>query len=163
MILLGLDPGPDHSGLVVYDCNNAPYVVTAQARVRWPDMRTLIRSIEPDIVVCERTTAGPPSISVVRTTEVVGRVMEFCESINQRFELLPRRDVLSALGVSARGAKDAIVRQALIELHGGSQAAALGDKRAPGPLYGVTSHAWSALALCVTFNLNRGVKYYVPH
>lgn len=42
-------------------------------------------------------------------------------------------------------AKDANVRQALLDLVGPS-----GTKKQPGPTYGVKSHAWSALAVAVT-------------
>lgn len=47
-------------------------------------------------------------------------------------------------------AKDANIRQALIDIYGGSKEAAIGKKASPGPLYGVTSHAWAALAVAVT-------------
>ena len=47
-------------------------------------------------------------------------------------------------------AKDANIRQALIDIYGGSKEAAIGKKASPGPLYGVSSHAWAALAVAVT-------------
>jgi hypothetical protein len=34
-------------------------------------------------------------------------------------------------------------------MHGGERRAAMGTKKAPGPLYGVASHAWAALAVAV--------------
>jgi len=37
----------------------------------------------------------------------------------------------------------------MIEMHGGERATAIGTKRAPGALYGVSSHAWQALGLAV--------------
>jgi hypothetical protein len=48
---------------------------------------------------------------------------------------------------SAR-ATSANIRQALLDLFGGPSA--VGTKKAPGPLYGVKSHAMSALAVAVT-------------
>lgn len=48
-------------------------------------------------------------------------------------------------------AKDANIRQALIDRYGGSKAAAIGLKKTPGPLYGFKSHLWSALAVAVTY------------
>ncbi len=47
-------------------------------------------------------------------------------------------------------AKDANIRQALIDMYGGSKEVAIGRKASPGPLYGVTSHAWPALAVAIT-------------
>jgi hypothetical protein len=160
VILLAIDPGPATSGLVVYDTVSRR-VLSAHAELVWPDVRRLLSDhlLSRAGVVCERTQAGPPSTDVVRTTEVVGRVMEWCDSTRTPLELLYRREVLAGLGVSARGPKDALVRSALIDLHGTSRALAIGTRRAPGPLYGVTSHAWAALALAVTINLRNGAKY----
>jgi hypothetical protein len=56
---------------------------------------------------------------------------------------IPRGDIKLHLCHSARG-KDANVRQALIDRFG-----APGTKKAQGPLYGVTSHCWAALAVAV--------------
>ena len=60
-----------------------------------------------------------------------------------------RREVLRALDVTGKGNRDSLVRQRLIEMHGGERRAAMGTKKAPGPLYGVSSHAWAALAVAV--------------
>jgi hypothetical protein len=46
-------------------------------------------------------------------------------------------------------ANDAAVRDALLQLWGG-KVEAMGSKKAPGPLYGMASHRWSALAVAVT-------------
>jgi hypothetical protein len=58
--------------------------------------------------------------------------------------LVFRRDVKLHLCGNPR-AKDPNIRQALIDKLGPK-----GTKASPGPLYGVTSHAWSALAIAVT-------------
>ncbi len=60
-----------------------------------------------------------------------------------------RRDVKLHLCGSAR-AKDANVRQALIDRFGPGKDRAIGVKASPGPLHGVSSHVWSALAVAVT-------------
>jgi hypothetical protein len=61
---------------------------------------------------------------------------------------LPRRAVKLAICGSAK-ARDANIRQALIDRFGGS--AAIGRKATPGPLYGVAKDVWSALAIAVTY------------
>lgn len=58
--------------------------------------------------------------------------------------LVYRRDVKLHLCGSPR-AKDPHIRQALIDLIGPQ-----GVKRAPGPTYGVKSHAWAALGVAAT-------------
>jgi len=49
-----------------------------------------------------------------------------------------------------RRAKDANIRQALIDRYGPGKALAVGLKATPGPLYGLTGDCWSALAVAVT-------------
>jgi hypothetical protein len=48
-------------------------------------------------------------------------------------------------------AKDANVRQALIDRFGPGREKAIGTKAKKGPLYGVKADVWQALALAVTF------------
>jgi hypothetical protein len=64
--------------------------------------------------------------------------------------MLPRRAVKLALCGDSR-AKDANIRQALLDRFGGS--AAVGRKAAPGPLYGISRDVWSALAIAVTYSM----------
>jgi hypothetical protein len=47
-------------------------------------------------------------------------------------------------------AKDSNVRQALIDLFGGKENA-IGTKKTPGPLYGISGDVWAALAVAVTW------------
>ena len=67
-----------------------------------------------------------------------------------------RREVLQALHCARKGNKDSLVRAALIEMHGGDKSAAGGNKKNPGPLHGVSSHAWQALGVVVTHTLAFG-------
>ena len=67
--------------------------------------------------------------------------------------LLPRRAVKLALCGDSR-AKDANIRQALLDRFGGS--AAVGRKASPGPLYGISRDVWSALAIAVTYSIANG-------
>lgn len=48
-------------------------------------------------------------------------------------------------------AKDANVSQAIRDLYGPNKAAAVGTKKAPGPLYGVSGDVWAALGVGLTF------------
>lgn len=70
------------------------------------------------------------------------------------FERLLRSKVRGHLGASKGG--DAAVRQALIDRFGPYKEHAIGKKATPGPLFGIKSHEWSALAIAVTWwDLNR--------
>ena len=75
----------------------------------------------------------------------VGRYCEVWDSCGMDAILAYRREIKLHLCGTSR-AKDANVRQALIDRYGGKEAA-LGKKRFPGPLFGVSGHAWAALAV----------------
>lgn len=62
---------------------------------------------------------------------------------------LPRRAVKLELCGQPR-AKDANIRQALIDLYGGKELA-IGKKAQPGPLYGMSGDVWAALAVGITW------------
>jgi hypothetical protein len=81
---------------------------------------------------------------VFETCEWVGRFDEAWHATSGRnASLIYRRDVKLHLCQSAR-AKDANIRQALIDRFG-----APGTKKAPGVTYGIKSHLWAAFALAV--------------
>ncbi|MBV8782506.1 MAG: hypothetical protein JO353_14005, partial [Phycisphaerae bacterium] len=48
-------------------------------------------------------------------------------------------------------AKDGNIRQALIDRFGPTKERAIGKKKSPGPLYGMSGDCWSALAVAVTY------------
>lgn len=84
---------------------------------------------------------------VFETCVMIGRLIEAWHSPDD-VRLVYRRDVKLLLCGSPR-AKDANIRVALIDMFGGKDKA-VGKKAAPGPLYGVKSHAWAALGVAVT-------------
>lgn len=157
-LVIGIDPGPLTSGLVVYQLpeeGTVGRVVHSDKDADLPWLRSVVDGWRhrartmgmPLSVAVERTQAGPPSTAVVRTTEVVGRIWEACTARKLDCHLYYRRQVLQALGCARQGNKDSHVRNALIEIHGGSRQVAIGKKADPGPLYGVSSHAWQALGI----------------
>ena len=87
--------------------------------------------------------------SLLQTSEVVGRLQQRALDLGLPVSLHYRRDVLRFLDVTGRGNRDSLVRMRLIEMHGGTRAAAIGLKASPGPLYGVSGHAWQALAVAL--------------
>ena len=106
----------------------------------------------PDVVVIEKVESYGMAVGA----EVFGTVLwsgRFAEAAHRvPVVLLPRRAVKLALCADSR-AKDANIRQALIDRFGGS--AAIGRKASPGPLYGISRDVWSALAIAVTYTLGR--------
>lgn len=154
-MILAIDPGTTESGWVVYD-PIAPAVVKSGVSEN-PVVEVTIQNVtgRGHVAVCERIRGYgmPVGASVFETCEWTGRFHAACCCPQTRWHWLERRDVKLHLCGSSR-AKDANVRQALIDKFpptGGGKRPQIGTKKQPGPLYGVTSHAWAALAVAVTF------------
>jgi hypothetical protein len=94
---------------------------------------------------------------VFETCVWIGRFMQVWRK-PEDVRLVYRRDVKLHLCGSPK-AKDANIRQALLDMFprtGGGKTPQIGTKAQPGPLYGVSSHAWAALAVAVTAADRRG-------
>lgn len=143
--ILGVDPGPTTSGVVHYDLTNRRVLRAWKAATR-AELREIIVCSDFHQVVVEEVSAGPhSSASLLETQKVVGMVEGWCDILCLKCDTYYRRDVLRALDYPGRGNRDSFVRATLIERHGGSNA--IGRKATPGPLYGVSSHAWQALGV----------------
>lgn len=150
-MILAIDPGPEQCGVVLYDADSRR-VMRAHV-METPEVLESFGSESeplPDDVVIEMVASYglPVGAEVFETCVVIGRLMAACEPWVPAVRIF-RKDVKLHLCGSAR-AKDSNVRQALLDKFGG-KAKAIGNKANPGPLHGVRSHCWAALALAVTF------------
>ena len=156
MIVLGIDPGPETHGAVVYDVE-ARRVLWAVKAARAGDIADVCRGQELSAVLIERPAAmGPMGAGKVGhmldTAWAGGALAREWQGYGYPVHTMTRREVLRGLGVlSGSGSSDARVRAACIADHGGTQVAAVGRKASPGPLYGVSSHAWQALGLVLAW------------
>lgn len=149
MRALALDPGNTRSALVLFDDG----VVVGS----WlePNDAILERIAAHgqflDMMVIEKIESFGMAVGaeVFETVYWSGRFAERAMARGMVVIRLGRRAVKLHLCGQAR-AKDANIRQALIDRYGG-KAAAFGTKKAPGPLYGVKADIWAALAVGVTF------------
>lgn len=142
--LLAIDPGTTHSGIVIMvDGRVTSSEVIANAVVL---EELAIHRGTP--VACEMIASYgmPVGKEVFETCLWIGRFVQAAGA--DRVRLVYRKDVKLHLCGSPR-AKDANIRQALIDRWGG-KAEAIGNVKKPGPLYGVKSHAWAALGVAVT-------------
>lgn len=155
MIILAIDPGSEQSAYVVYD-------VTRVLRHGICPNETLLRMLAwaaggvevflADVLVIEQVQSYgmPVGREVFDTVFWAGRFYQQAYTTGlQNIHQIPRRDVKLHLCGSVR-AKDANIRAALIDRFGGS--AAIGKKQSQGPLYGIKSHEFAALALAVTWS-----------
>lgn len=91
-----------------------------------------------------RSYGMPVGAEVFDTCIEIGRFVEVAEAVGAIVDLIPRQHVKLELCGSPR-AKDPNIRAALIDIFGGP-----GAEKKGGPLAGVKSHAWAALAVAVT-------------
>jgi hypothetical protein len=138
--IIAIDPGPTKSAFVIWDGRT----VIDSAWIDNHEIRDVISMYRRKCTIAIEMIASygmAVGADVFQTCVEIGRMQEVAEG---RAELVFRRDVKLHLCGSAR-AKDPNIRQALLDRFG-----PVGTKKAPGPLYGVKSHIWSALAVAVT-------------
>ena len=137
--ILAIDPGPVKSAFVRWDGER----VIECAWIDNADVRETIRMCWQSQIAIEMIASYGMAVGadVFQTCVEIGRMVEAAGGC---VSLVFRRDVKLHLCGSAR-AKDPNVRQALLDRFG-----PVGKKKTPGPLYGVKSHIWSALAVAVT-------------
>ena len=169
MIVLGIDPGPITSGVVVYD-SKARRVLYSNAAEPNTDTDSVLMDWAPDAVVIEKPKFmgfNPRRMgqSIARTQKVIetayqaGQMHARCED-GDLFDVhtMSRQDVLNALGVKVKGDADAAVTKAVCRLLTGDPAwsKAKGTIKAKGPAYSVSSHAWQALGLVLAWLETQG-------
>ncbi len=151
MIILAVDPGPEQSAWIAYDTvRNRP--MRCFGIIDNDEFRTAIGDEEfagAELLVMETMEAHgmPVGESVFKTAIWIGRLIEVWGG---PYELIGNTKIRLHICHTAR-AKDPNIRAALIDRFGGSREAAIGTKKKPGPLHGIKTHLWSALALAVTY------------
>lgn len=150
MNILAIDPGTEQSGWCSYHAETG----VIGAGVKPNDiMLDEIRYSCADVLALEMVASYGMAVGrdVFETVRWIGRFQQTWKRPDDAM-LIYRRDIKLHLCNSAK-AKDANIRQALLDMFprtGGGKTPQIGTKAQPGPLYGVASHAWSALALAIT-------------
>lgn len=150
MRLLAIDPGTTESAYVEYDTEQRR--VVSWAKLPNAEMLRRIDESWSKAFACEMIQSYGMSVGreIFETVLWVGRFCERWEHMSDRepARLVFRREVKIHLCNSVK-AKDANVRQALIDRYGG-KAQAIGLKATQGPLYGLSGDGWAALGVAVT-------------
>jgi hypothetical protein len=157
-VILAIDPGPEQSAWLVYAPGDGRFPLRSFgiSPNAWllGQLRDGISDEVTTTVIEEIASFGMPvGREVFDTVHWAGRFTEAVERgpdgrAGGRVVGLPRLKVKQAICHDSR-AKDANIRQALLDRFGG--AGAQGTKKAPGPLYGIAKDLWSALAIAVTY------------
>lgn len=146
-MIFAIDPGTTQSGWCIYD---GRIVVDSGVDdnhdiLRWVQQGNGCDVLAIEMIAGMGMTVGQTTFDTVRW---IGRFQQAWRD-PEAVRLVFRRDVKLELCGDSR-ANDSNIRQALIDRIG-----VPGVKRAPGPTYGVKSHAWSALAVAVTAQTGR--------
>jgi hypothetical protein len=139
--ILAVDPGPESSQWLMWD--------TEKRCVIWSEHNPNTVEVSPatfcfcDLVAIEMIACYgmPVGAEVFETCYYIGQLLTICDANGIDVLRVYRKDVKLELCGTPR-AKDGNVRQALIDKLGSR-----GTKKAPGPTYGISGHAWAALAV----------------
>lgn len=139
--MLALDPGTTETGF----CEYSEGRVTAAGVAPNSEILEKVAAWEHDTLAIEMIASYGMAVGkeVFETVRWIGRFQQAFHD-PESVILVYRKDVKMHLCQTPR-AKDPNIRQALIDRIGPQ-----GTKKAPGPTFGVKSHAWAALAVAVT-------------
>lgn len=152
-MILAIDPGTLESGYVTMDAENrvkdSGVLPNGELLLRLPSYaRTGVYALAIEMIA---SYGMPVGREVFETCVWIGRFVQ-AWTVPEAVKLVYRKDVKMHLCGTPR-AKDPHVRQALIDLYpstGGGKTPQIGTKGQPGPLYGMSSHAWPALGVAIT-------------
>lgn len=165
MLILAIDSGPVTSGWVAY-CPETNYV-EAMGITDNDTLLATIRELAPNYygaLVVEKIVSYGPGLHVSNDTHEAnwwaGRFFqEYARKHSQRdsaFRISRPQIKRHLLGVSI--GNNTAVNSAVADRFdptGGGANPRKGTKKEPGPLYGIKSHIWSALAVAVTWSEQR--------
>lgn len=140
-MIFAIDPGTTQSGWVLF---NGSGVVDSGVHdnhdvLRWVQAGQGADMLAIEMIASQGMAVGQTTFETVRW---IGRFQQAWRD-PEAVKLIYRHQVKTKL-CGTQKAKDPNIRQALIDMFG-----APGTKKAPGATYGVTSHAWAALAVAV--------------
>lgn len=152
MTVLAIDPGSEQSAYVLWDGARVWDHGKDENAGMLDNITTHHGSWCHAVLVVEQIASYGMAVGaeVFDTVWWSGRFHQAWREAEHEAHRMPRREVKLHLCGSAK-AKDANIRQALIDRFGGKERA-IGKKTAPGPLYGLKADEWQALALAVTWH-----------
>lgn len=147
-MLMAIDPGTTESAYVVYDRG----AFIEFNKVANEEILVLLDSyVGPVVIEMVACYGMPVGAEVFETCVWIGRMIEHAGVLN--VERMKRNEVKMALCHRTKGVNDGVIRQALIDMFGPSKECAVGKKKSPGPLFGMSGDVWQAAALAVAFEL----------
>ena len=150
---LAIDPGPAESGWCLMLDTRLVDSGIYQNQDMLDFVKHRIHQFNPTRLAIEMIASYGMAVGkeVFETCLWVGRFVQAWHSPDS-VHLVYRKDVKIHLCGTTK-AKDSNVRQAIIDQYpasGGGSTPQIGIKAKPGPLYGVSSHAWPAIGVALT-------------
>jgi hypothetical protein len=156
MVILGIDPGEKESGVVLFGTDSRSVLHSRHmdnvGLAVW--LSNALRKWHREdgghwlvnCVVCEKPVAmgQPLSSNLVETIHWCGAFW-WAWPDQTSWHWVTRNQVKVAICGKCQGVKDSHVLTGTQELFGGRDVAR-GNKKSPGPCYGVSGHCWQALA-----------------
>ena len=163
MKILGIDPGTTESGWVIYDTENHSII----DKGIWNNEKVLdaISAFYFDVLSIEMVASYgmPVGKETFETVYWIGRFAQLSESINRYVRRYYKKTDINPSICFNANVKDAMIRRALLDMFpktGGGKEPSIGTKKQPGPLYGINSHMFPALAVALTHALKNGLIGY---
>lgn len=159
--ILALDPGPTQTGWCIYDGTRVTECGVADNATMMVIVKTAGVNYRVERLAIEMIASYGMAVGreVFETCVWIGRFQQAWRDPGA-VELVYRKDVKMHL-CGTNKAKDANVRQALLDMFpatGGGATPQVGTKKQPGPLYGISTHAWPALGVAITALANSPMK-----
>lgn len=149
-MILAIDPGTTESGFVAF-VDGKVVVSGVNSNASILAALPIYAGGEPWTLAIEMIASYgmPVGREVFETCVWIGRFQQAWHE-PEAVRLVYRKDVKMHVCGNA-SAKDPNIRQALLDMVG-----PIGTRKAPGPTYGVKSHAWAALGVAVTAAAQQG-------
>lgn len=163
MKILGIDPGTEKTGWVIYDTENHS-IIDKGIDLNETVLRTII-SKEADTVAIEMIASYgmPVGKETFETVYWIGRFTEVAIGLDRSvYRYYKKTDINPSICFNSK-ANDSTIRRALLDMFpktGGGSEPSIGTKKQQGPLYGFNSHMYPALAVALTHALNNNLIEY---
>lgn len=165
MKILGIDPGTEQTGWVIYDTES--HSVLEKGIIENNAMLDIIRAddYEFDEVAIEMVASYgmPVGKEVFETVYWIGRFAEMAIGLSKGvYRYYKKTDINPSICFNSK-ANDSTIRRALLDMFpktGGGSEPSIGIKKQQGPLYGFNSHMYPALAVALTHALNNNLIEY---
>lgn len=149
MIVLAIDPGHHESAMITFEADSPLGPVRTYGMYDNPVLLSLLQDRSRDIeylLAIERVQAMGMAVGE-EVFETVRWEARFAMAWGDRPLLLVPRLRVKMHHCHSMQAKDANIRQAMLDRFGPGKEKAIGVKKAKGPLYGISGDCWSALAI----------------